>query len=174
MKKILFVLMAVVAFNTAMAQKEGETLYLIDGKLTNKEAADKLGKEQVKSMTIVKNVKELIVIETNSFGAIANKEKTMENIDSAKLHVTECDVQGHIFMERSDTLNITPLNKPLIIVQEANGVVRVLKNEKELDAEYKPEQIQCVTVFKKAEHCKNFEKYGDVSNGVIIIEMKKE
>ena len=66
MKKLILVFAMALAGTLAFAQtNEGKTLYVIDGVVSTKEAADQLPSNMIKNMNVVKGVESVIVITTH-------------------------------------------------------------------------------------------------------------
>ena len=59
--------------------------------------------------------------------------------------------------------------QPLTVVKDADGKTYVVKDSNNIDAA----NIESVSVIKNKSACEEFKKYGDVSEGVIYIELKK-
>ena len=74
MKKLILVIAMALAGTLAFAQSnEGKTLYIIDGVVSTKEAADELPPETIRNMNIVKEVESVVVITTHAGREISGR-----------------------------------------------------------------------------------------------------
>ena len=74
MKKLILVFAMALAGTLAFAQtNEGKTLYVIDGVVSTKEAADELPPETIRNMNIVKEVESVVVITTHAGREISGR-----------------------------------------------------------------------------------------------------
>ena len=214
------------ASSLAFAQSDTDkTLYIIDGVVSTKAAADELPSDAIKNMNIVKGVESVVIITTQSGREISGRVVDVEGkpmagvavmVSKTKLGVvTGLDgtfninlpagaafltfamvdyptktVQvdkanlGDIVMDKNapqDLVVIKDLNgevvsvkgvkkpgsDPLYLVKSANGDIKKVDSLESIS----PNDIKTMSVFKNAK-VDQFKKYGDTSNGVVLIELK--
>ncbi len=193
-----------------------KTLYLIDGVLSLKTAADELPSDAIKNMNIVTGIEKVVIITTKDGRVISGRVVDTEGkpmmgvaVLSPKTHngvVTDIDgrfqmnlpageafltftmidypsktVQvdktdlGDIVMDKNAPENIVvisargekkPAGDPICIIKKPDGEI----SKGSFDS-ITPEQIKSIHVFKD-NSVEQFKKYGDTSNGVILIELK--
>ena len=82
MKKFLLVLSASILAISASAQEVSkttfvtdgsETLYIIDGVVSSKTAADRLSSDEIKNMSVVKNISQAVIIRTQSGRTVSGR-----------------------------------------------------------------------------------------------------
>ncbi len=74
MKKLFFIFLMSIATNFAFAQSgEGQTLYIIDGVVSTKAAADELPSNMVRNMNVVKGVESVVIITTQNGREISGR-----------------------------------------------------------------------------------------------------
>ena len=214
------------ASSLAFAQSDTDkTLYIIDGVVSTKAAADELPSEAIKNMNIVKGVESVVIITTQSGREISGRVVDVEGkpmagvavmVSKTKLGVvTGLDgtfninlpagaafltfamvdyptktVQvdkanlGDIVMDKNapqDLVVIKDLNgevvsvkgvkkpgsDPLYLVKSANGNIKKVDSLESIS----PNDIKTMSVFKN-DKVDQFKKYGDTSNGVVLVELK--
>ena len=192
------------------------TLYIIDGVVSLKTAADELPSDAIKNMNIVTGIEKVIIITTKDGRVISGRVVDTEGkpmmgvaVLSPKTHngvVTDIDgrfqmnlpageafltfkmidypsktVQvdksdlGDIVMDKNATQDVVvisargekkPAGDPLCIIKKPDGEI----SKGSFDS-ITPEQIKSIHVFKD-NSVEQFKKYGDTSNGVILVELK--
>lgn len=175
-KQLLIALFALIA-TTTLAQETEKTLYLIDGVPAKKEAVDQLPPEQIKNMNVMRGVENVVLITTQ-----ANKledvvvvsypkqtQSTVVKIDKQTDEVTIDEKLNGTTLRFHKNTSPAQAGDPLIIVKKADGTIDLAESV----GDVKPDDIKAVSVYKDAEHLKQFEKYGDTTKGVIYIEMKR-
>ena len=223
MKELILIISMALASSLAFAQEHtrqthiidgSKTLYLIDGVLSLKTAADELPSDAIKNMNIVTGIEKVVIITTKdgriiSGRVVDNEGKPMMGVAvlSPKTHngvVTDMEgrfqmtlpageafltfkmidypsktVQvdkadmGDIMMDKYAPENVVILRDskletksgPLCIIKKPNGEI----SKGSLDS-VTPGQIKTMNIFKD-KSVEQFSKYGDTSNGVILIEL---
>ncbi len=149
----------------------GKTLYVVDGKLASKDSFEKLSPEEIKSMEVVKGIEAAIVVTTKS---PVSEASAASGQDGAKYWVIKGDKDsvaktndGPVIRLRGEKKeNVGVAVNPLIVVKNAKGEMTIVKDIKEI----KPETIKAITVFKDSK-TQEFKQYGDITYGVIYIEL---
>ena len=226
MKKLILIISMALASSLAFAQSDTDkTLYIIDGVVSTKAAADELPSDAIKNMNIVKGVESVVIITTQSGREISGRVVDVEGkpmagvavmVSKTKLGVvTGLDgtfninlpagaafltfamvdyptktVQvdkanlGDIVMDKNapqDLVVIKDLNgevvsvkgvkkpgsDPLYLVKSANGDIKKVDSLESIS----PNDIKTMSVFKN-DKVDQFKKYGDTSNGVVLVELK--
>ena len=226
MKKLILIISMALASSIAFAQEHtrqthitdgSKTLYLIDGVLSLKTAADELPSDAIKNMNIVTGIEKVVIITTKNGRVISGRVVDTEGkpiigvaVLSPKTHngvVTDMDgrfqmnlpageafltfkmidypsktVQvdksdlGDIVMDKNATQDVVVISargekkagaEPLYLVKYANGEVKKVDS---LDS-ISPSDIKTMNVFKD-KSVEQFKKYGDTSNGVVLVELK--
>ena len=225
MKKLILIISMALASNLAFAQEHtrqthitdgSKTLYLIDGVLSLKTAADELPSDAIKNMNIVTGIEKVVIITTKNGRVISGRVVDTEGkpmigvaVLSPKTHngvVTDMDgrfqmnlpageafltfkmidypsktVQvdksdlGDIVMDKNATQDVVVISArgekmqagdPLCIIKKPDGEI----SKGSFDS-ITPEQIKSIHVFKDNQ-VDLYKKFGDTSNGVILIELK--
>ena len=225
MKKLILIISMALASSIAFAQEHtrqthitdgSKTLYLIDGVLSLKTAADELPSDAIKNMNIVTGIEKVVIITTKdgriiSGRVVDNEGKPMMGVAvlSPKTHngvVTDMEgrfqmtlpageafltfkmidypsktVQvdnsdlGDIVMDKNATQDVVVISArgekmqagdPLCIIKKPDGEI----SKGSFDS-ITPEQIKSIHVFKDNQ-VDLYKKFGDTSNGVILIELK--
>ena len=225
MKKLILIISMALASSIAFAQEHtrqthitdgSKTLYLIDGVLSLKTAADELPSDAIKNMNIVTGIDKVVIITTKEGRVVSGRVVDTEGkpmmgvaVLSPKTHngvVTDIDgrfqmnlpageafltfkmidypsktVQvdksdlGDIVMDKNAPQDVVvisargekmPDGDPLCIIKKPDGEI----SKGSFDS-ITPEQIKSIHVFKY-NSVEQFKKYGDTSNGVILVELK--
>ena len=213
------------ASSLAFAQSDTDkTLYIIDGVVSTKAAADELPSDAIKNMNIVKGVESVVVITTQSGRKISGRVVDVEgkpmagvavmvpktklgvvtgldgtfniNLPAGAAFLTFAMVDyptktvqvdkanlGDIVMDKNapqnrevvkelkvDVVSVRgekkPAGDPLCIIKKSNGEL----SKGKLDS-LSPDDIKSIHVFKDS-HVDAYKEFGDVSNGVIVVELK--
>ena len=233
MKKLILIILMALASSLVFAQNSNDkTLYIIDGVVSTKAAADELPSETIKNMNVVKGVESVVIITTHAGREISGRVVDTEGKPMAGVLVmipkskagVATDANGYykinlaageaflnymyvdyptktvqvdktnmddVVMDKnapdnlvvikdlkSDVISVRgekmPKSDPLYLVKSANGDIKRVDNLESIS----PDDIKAVNVFKgdKGEQFKKyseqFKKYGDISNGVILVELK--
>lgn len=220
MKKLIFIFLMSFASTLSFAQADqGETLYIIDGVVATKAAADELPSDMIRNMNMVKGVESVVIITTQNGREISGRVVDTEGKPMAGVLVmvpkTKAGVAtdangyykinlaaGEAFLQymyvdyptitvqvdkanmddvvmdknaRPNTVVIkdvsTPSDpttgKPLCVIKKSNGKLYVGDMNS-----ISPNDIKTMYVFTGGEQAEAYKKYGDTSNGVILIELK--
>ena len=235
MKKLILIISMALASSLTFAQENtrqtyitdgSETLYIIDGVVSLKTAADELPSDAIKNMNIVSGIDKVVIITTKEGRVISGRVVDTEGkpiigvaVLSPKTHngvVTDMDghfqmslpageafltfkmidypsktVQvdktdlGDIVMDKNAIENVVVVkyseeegtisvrgekksgSNPLFLVKSANGDTKKVDN---LDS-ISPADIKTMNVYKD-NSVEQFKKYGDTSNGVVLVELK--
>ena len=226
MKKLILVISMALASSLAFAQNSADkTLYIIDGVVSTKAAADELPSDAIKNMNIVKGVESVVIITTQSGREISGRVVDVEgkpmagvavmvpktklgvvtgldgtfniNLPASEAFLTFAMVDypsktvqvdkanlGDIVMDKTapqDLVVIKDLNgevvsvkgvkkpgsDPLYLVKSANGEIKKVDSLQSIS----PNDIKTMSVFKN-DKVDQFKKYGDTSNGVVLVELK--
>ena len=226
MKKLILIISMALASSLAFAQSDTDkTLYIIDGVVSTKAAADELPSDAIKNMNIVKGVESVVIITTQSGREISGRVVDVEgkpmagvavmvtktklgvvtgldgtfniNLPAGAAFLTFAMVDyptktvqvdkanlGDIVMDKNapqDLVVIKDLNgevvsvkglkkpgsDPLYLVKSANGKIKKVDTLESIS----PNDIKTMSVFKN-DKVDQFKKYGDTSNGVVLVELK--
>ncbi|MBQ7900073.1 MAG: carboxypeptidase-like regulatory domain-containing protein [Bacteroidales bacterium] len=226
MKKLILIISMALASSLAFAQEHtrqthiidgSNTLYIIDGVVSLKTAADELPSDAIKNMNIVTGIDKVVIITTKEGRVVSGRVVDTEGkpiigvaVLSPKTHngvVTDMEgrfqmnlpageafltfkmidypsktVQvdksdlGDIVMDKNATQDVVVISargekkagaEPLYLVKYANGKVKKVDS---LDS-ISPSDIKTMNVFKD-KSVEQFKKYGDTTNGVVLVELK--
>ncbi len=195
MKKYLLAFVAVMGITTLVAQETTKSLYVIDGKVASKAEFDQLKPETIQNVDIFKNIEGAVVVTTKEGGealdglrgrlhVITLDKKTGDRKESKTTTVHFKKQDGSATVEENDEKVLviggqasvvttkskkTEVANPLILQKKKDGEIKVLSPDaiKTMD----PNTIQSVSVLKD-DTAEAYAKYGDVTNGVIVIELK--
>ena len=215
------------ASSLAFAQSDTDkTLYIIDGVVSTKAAADVLPSDAIKNMNIVKGVESVVIITTQSGREISGRVVDVEgkpmsgvavmvpktklgvvtgldgtfniNLPAGAAFLTFAMVDyptktvqvdkanmDDVVMDKNAPENLVvikdhnddgvvsvrgvkkPGNDPLYLVKSANGDIKKVDSLESIS----PNDIKTISVFKY-DKVEQFKKYGDTSNGVVLVELK--
>ena len=175
MKRIIFIMVAMMLSMAASAQTPNKTLYIVDGKVVSEEQAKTIKNEDVVSMNVIEGIESAVIINTKKSAndvMVIRGEKDSD-VDALKLTVTGA-VRNEVMDKTRDVqqkfykmLN----NSPLFLVTDGKKTVKA-----ESTKEVNPSEILYMTVidFQSLDSAaaEQYKKYGDPSNGVIIIQVK--
>ena len=226
MKKLILIISMALASSLAFAQEHtrqthiidgSNTLYIIDGVVSLKTAADELPSDAIKNMNSVTGIDKGVIITTKEGRVVSGRVVDTEGkpiigvaVLSPKTHngvVTDMEgrfqmnlpageafltfkmidypsktVQvdksdlGDIVMDKNATQDVVVISarvekkagaEPLYLVKYANGKVKKVDS---LDS-ISPSDIKTMNVFKD-KSVEQFKKYGDTTNGVVLVELK--
>ena len=227
MKKLILIISMALASSFAFAQNSSDkTLYIIDGVVSTKAAADELPSDAIKNMNIVKGVESVVVITTQSgreisgrvvdvegkpmvgvavmvpktkLGVVTGLDGTfninlpagaafltfaMVDYPTKTVQVDKANMED-VVMDKNAPENLVvikdhnddgvvsvrgvkkPGNDPLYLVKSANGKIKKVDSLESIS----PNDIKTMSVFKD-DKVDQFKKYGDTSNGVVLVELK--
>ena len=227
MKKLILIISMALASSFAFAQNSSDkTLYIIDGVVSSKAAADELPSDAIKNMNIVKGVESVVIITTQSGREISGRVVDVEgkpmvgvavmvpktklgvvtgldgtfniNLPAGAAFLTFAIVDyptktvqvdkanmDDVVMDKNAPENLVvikdhnddgvvsvrgvkkPGNDPLYLVKSANGKIKKVDTLESIS----PNDIKTMSVFKD-DKVDQFKKYGDTSNGVVLVELK--
>ena len=226
MKKLILIISMALASSIAFAQNSNDnTLYIIDGVVATKAAADELPSDAIRNMNIVKGVESVVIITTQAGREISGRVVDVEGkpiagvlvmVPKTKVGVaTDANgyykinlAAGEAFLNymyvdyptktvQVDKANMDDVvmdkNAPesLVVIKELKGDVVSVRSVKKEDVEplylvksadgkikkvdslesISPNNIKTMNVFK-GDKGEQFKKYGDTSNGVVLVELK--
>lgn len=183
MKKLLIFAAMLLMACGAMAQdaQEGKTLYILDGQVVPELVFKGIPAEAIKNMNVMKGVESVVIATTVDAEQMAvvltgkmNEVETLV-LEGANNSKTEVSILSFKNGAGRDETHFRVLEtdgaKPVTLVTDADGKTTQVKDI--LDV--KPETIESMTVLK-SEQAKSVygDKYGDLKDGVILINLKKK
>lgn len=183
MKKLLIFAAMLLMAGGAMAQdaQEGKTLYILDGQVVPELVFKGIPAEAIKNMNVVKGVESVVIASTvdtqRMVGVLTGKMNEVETLvlEGANNSKTEVSILSFKNGAGRDETHFRVLEtdgaKPVTLVTDADGKTTQVKDI--LDV--KPETIESMTILK-SEQAKSVygDKYGDLKDGVILINLKKK
>lgn len=183
MKKLLIFAAMLLMAGGAMAQdaQEGKTLYILDGQVVPELVFKGIPAEAIKNMNVMKGVESVVIATTvdaeQMAGVLTGKMNEVETLvlEGANNSKTEVSILSFKNGAGRDETHFRVLEtggaKPVTLVIDADGKTTQVKDI--LDV--KPETIESMTVLK-SEQAKSVygDKYGDLKDGVILINLKKK
>lgn len=175
MKRIIFIMVAMMLSMAASAQTLNKTLYIVDGKVVSEEQAKTIKNEDVDNMNVIEGIKSAVIINTKKSAndVVVIRGEKDSDADALKLTVTGA-VRNQKMDEKEfgqQEFNVMLTKNPLFLVTDGIKTVKA-----ESTKEVNPSEILHMTVIKSQslnrEAAKQYKKYGDPSNGVIIIQVK--
>ena len=197
MKKYLLALVAVMGITTLIAQEATKTLYIVDGVVVSKEIFDSLNPDQIQNVDIFKQIEGAVVVTTkadlNDLSGLHGRlhvvsfDKTTGDQKESKTTTVHFKKQGEAatIEENEEKVLViggqasvvtttksktTEVANPLILQKKKDGAIEVLPPDaiKTMD----PNTIQAISVLKD-KTAEAYATYGEVKNGVIVIELKE-
>lgn len=197
MKKYLLALVAVMGITTLMAQEATKTLYIVDGVVVSKDIFDSLNPDQIQNVDIFKQIEGAVVVTTKAdlndlsglhsrLHVVSFDKKTGDQKESktttvhfkkqgeaATIEENEEQVLvigGQASVVTTTKSKTTEVANPLILQKKKDGEIEVLPSDaiKTMD----PNTIQAISVLKD-KTAEAYATYGEVKNGVIVIERKE-
>lgn len=197
MKKYLLALVAVMGITTLIAQEATKTLYIVDGVVVSKEIFDSLNPDQIQNVDIFKQIEGAVVVTTKAdlndlsglhgrLQVVSFDKKTGDQKESktttvhfkkqgeaATIEENEEKVLvigGQASVVTTTKSKTTEVANPLILQKKKDGAIEVLPPDaiKTMD----PNTIQAISVLKD-KTAEAYATYGEVKNGVIVIELKE-
>ena len=165
MKRIILIMAtAMLAISASAQQTTNKTLYIVDGKVVSEEQFKTIKNEDVVNTNIIEGIESAVIVNTT---------KNTGDVDALKLTVT-----GAVRNEEMDEkefgqqeFNVMLTKNPLFLVTDGKKTVKA-KSTKEVN----PSEILYMTVidFQSLDSAaaEQYKKYGDPSNGLIIIQVK--
>ena len=196
MKKYLLALVAVMGITTLIAQEATKTLYIVDGVVVSKDIFDSLNPDQIQNVDIFKQIEGAVVVTTKAdlndlsglhgrLHVVSFDKKTGDQKESktttvhfkkqgeaATIEENEEKVLvigGQASVVTTTKSKTTEVANPLILQKKKDGEIEVLPSDaiKTMD----PNTIQAISVLKD-KTAEAYATYGEVKNGVIVIELK--
>lgn len=223
MKKLILIISMALASSIAFAQNSNDnTLYIIDGVVATKAAADELPSDAIRNMNIVKGVESVVIITTQGreiFGRVVDVEgkpmigvavivpKTKTGavtdangyykinlpageaflnyiyvdyptitvqVDKANMDDVVMDKNAPqnrvVLKDLNDdgVVSVRGVGDPLYVVKSANGKIKKVDNMESIS----PNDIKTMHIYKDDKSAEQFKKYGDTTNGVVLVELK--
>lgn len=223
MKKLILIISMALASSIAFAQNSNDnTLYIIDGVVATKAAADELPSDAIRNMNIIKGVESVVIITTQGreiFGRVVDVEgkpmigvavivpKTKTGavtdangyykinlpageaflnyiyvdyptitvqVDKANMDDVVMDKNAPqnrvVLKDLNDdgVVSVRGVGDPLYVVKSANGKIKKVDNMESIS----PNDIKTMHIYKDDKSAEQFKKYGDTSNGVVLVELK--
>lgn len=176
MKRIILIMAtAMMAFSVSAQQTTNKTLYIVDGKVVSEEQAKTIKNEDVDNMNVIEGIESAIVINTKKSAndVVVIRGEKDSDADALKLTVTGA-VRNQKMDEKEfgqQEFNVMLTKNPLFLVTDGKKTVKA-----ESTKEVNPSEILHMTVidFQSLDSAaaEQYKKYGDPSNGVIIIQVK--
>lgn len=176
MKRIILIMAtAMMAFSVSAQQTTNKTLYIVDGKVVSEEQAKTIKNEDVDNMSVFEGIESAIVITTKKSAndVVVIRGEKDSDVDALKLTVTGA-VRNQEMDEKEfgqQEFNVMLTKNPLFLVTDGKKTVKA-----ESTKEVNPSDILYMTVidFQSLDSAaaEQYKKYGDPSNGVIIIQVK--
>lgn len=160
---------------------ESKMLYIVDGKVVSKSEVDALQPDKIKNMNVMKGVDAVAVINTKGGDVqtiVVKKDGSVSSSSSnggSYTSTSTTTVNG-----KTETVEVKGLvgkpvtvrtsgtsGEPLTLVCIENGEIA-----KGSTNNIKADMIKSVTVVKDPDKCGEFKQWGDVSNGVVFIDLK--
>lgn len=154
---------------------DGKTLYLVDGKPVPKAILDGIPAEAIQNMNVMRGVESVVLVTTKKEADITivrypkQTQSTVIKIDKQTDEVTIDEKLNGTTLRFHKKQTPAQEGDPLILIKKADGSLQAAESV----GDVKPEDIQTISVYKDAEHLKQFEPYGETKGGVIYIELKK-
>lgn len=191
---LTFAFTALAALSTAAyAQQQnravtGKTVYIVDGKIVTQQYMNALPVDKIANMDVITNIEKVIVVKTNNPSATTNnmvseevqfkpiKQVKTSNGDVLRIVADDDARVIHVEKTYNGTIQVKGIvspstlddAQPLYLLRSSDGRISPCNNQK-----ISPEQIlSMVVLHSKQAHA--YQKYGDVSKGVVLIALKPE
>lgn len=189
-----FAFTALAALSTAAyAQQQnravtGKTVYIVDGKIVTQQYMNALPVDKIANMDVITNIEKVIVVKTNNPSATTNnmvseevqfkpiKQVKTSNGDVLRIVADDDARVINVGKTYNGTIQVKGIvspstlddAQPLYLLRSSDGQISPCNNQK-----ISPEQIlSMVVLHSKQAHA--YQKYGDVSKGVVLIALKPE
>ena len=175
MKRIIFIMVAMMLSMAASAQTTNKTLYIVDGKVVSEEQAKALDNNSIDDMNVIKGIESAVIVTTKKKinDVVVIRGEKDSDADALKLTVT-----GAVRNEEMDKkefgqqeFNVMLTKNPLFLVTDGKKTVKA-KSTKDVN----PSEILHMTVidFQSLDSAaeEQYKKYVDPSNGLIINQVK--
>jgi hypothetical protein len=162
----------------------GKTLYVVDGKIVSQLVMNSLPVDRIEKMDVITNIEKAIIVTTNNQPASLNNVSNGKNYEVHSIKTVKTS-DGDVFKIVADDHEVIKVSKsvngtikvkdseykaglPIYLIKSANGTIGHA-NSRKITAE----QIQSMVVLH-GEKARAYRRFGDVSNGVILITLKPE
>lgn len=148
---------------TAFAQEEENILYILDGKIVSKTEFANIDPTRVKSMKVVKGFDKAMIITTG----VTSSTSTRDEADFAIIGINSKDTSGasSITLRSREKLS----QKLLYVIKDSDGNIFTPSGLQTVT----PDQIKSMVIIRGGdESVEKFKQFGDVSKGVVYIELK--
>ena len=165
---------AMLAISASAQQTTNKTLYIVDGKVVSEEQFKGIKNEDVDNMSVFEGIESAIVITTKKSAndVVVIRGEKDSDADALKLNVTgvsQAKMDEKEFGQQE--FNVMLTKNPLFLVTDGKKTVKA-ESTKEVDHS----EILYMTVidFQSLDSAaaEQYKKYGDPSNGMIIIQVK--
>lgn len=167
MKRIIFIMVAMMLSMAASAQTTNKTLYIVDGKVVSEEQANTIKNEDVVNMNVIEGIESAVIINTTK------SANDVVVIRGEKDSDADVSTKRDSFMTLTDGKKTTKIENPLMLLTDGE---KTMKIESIANSNITPDDILHMTVidFQSLDSAaaEQYKKYGDPSNGVIIIQVK--
>lgn len=167
MKRIIFIMVAMMLSMAASAQTTNKTLYIVDGKVVSEEQANTIKNEDVVNMNVIEGIESAVIINTKK------SANDVVVIRGEKDSDADVSTKRDSFITLTDGKKTTKIENPLMLLTDGE---KTMKIESIANSNITPDDILHMTVidFQSLDSAaaEQYKKYGDPSNGVIIIQVK--
>ena len=180
MKKLfLFAVLLMMAGGvSAQNAEEGKTLYIVDGSVVSESVFKEIPTGVIKNMNVVKGVESVVIASTEDagrkVGVLTGKVNDVETVilegdNNAKTEVSVIRLNSGNRDETTYRVRTKEGANPVVLVTDAKGKTTQVKDILAVKAE----TIESMTILK-SEQAKSVygDKYGDLNDGVILINLK--
>ncbi len=172
MKKFVLMVAILLTAGALRAQTDSQkTLYLIDGEIATLEMVQNLLPDNIRNMSVQKGFDTVVIVSTHegdaktnqSVGVATQRETMTIAIDNGVVNMQSSTQVGNTEVKADSSLN-----HALVLTVSANGTVTKQDGLSGFD----PKDIKAISILKN-DDAKAWSKYGDTSNGVIVVELKR-
>ena len=167
MKRIIFIMVAMMLSMAASAQTTNKTLYIVDGKVVSEEQANTIKNEDVVNMNVIEGIESAVIINTTK------SANDVVVIRGEKDNDADVSTKRDSFVSLTDGKKTKKIENPLMLLTDGE---KTMKIESITNSNITPDDILHMTVidFQSLDSAaaEQYKKYGDPSNGVIIIQVK--
>jgi hypothetical protein len=167
MKKVILIFIMALISSLAFAQKNTDkTLYIVDGAVSQKAFVDALPKDLINNMEVIKGVESVVVVTTKSKAAADTPVISIRpSKDDKPVNDTEHQAAATLYYRSSTGGDFVPA-QPLCIVKSPDG--KLFKGDM---PSISPDTIKSIHVLKD-DKAEAYKEYGDITNGVVLVELK--
>ena len=168
MKRIILIMAtAMMAFSVSAQQTTNKTLYIVEGKTVSEEQFKTIKNEDVDNMSVFEGIESAIVITTKK------SANDVVVIRGEKDSDADVSTKRDSFVSLTDGKKTKKIENPLMLLTDGE---KTMKIESITNSNITPDDILHMTVidFQSLDSAaaEQYKKYGDPSNGVIIIQVK--